>query len=85
MGYRREDYIKVNGILANRRAKAESDADRRRETLYNMLPELRLVDRQLAMTGSQIISAIGGGPNAIRERMAEIEAENVALQVSLTI
>ena len=80
MGYRREDYIKVNELLAERRAKAESDAALRREAVYARLPEVREIDRKLSMTGAKIIDAIGGGSEAIAARIAEIEKENLSLQ-----
>lgn len=80
MSYRREDYIKVNELLAERRQRAESDAGRRREDIYKKLPEIRLIDRKLAMTAANVIDIIGGGPEAVKLGMAKIEAENLALQ-----
>ncbi len=80
MSYRREDYIKVNELLAERRQRAESDASRRREDIYKKLPEIRNIDRKLAMTAANVIDIIGGGPEAVKLGMAKIEAENLALQ-----
>lgn len=80
MSYRREDYIKVNELLAERRRVAESDAEHRRLAVYQRLPEIRLIDRELAMTSAKIINVIGGGPDAVRLEIAKIEAENLALQ-----
>ena len=80
MGYRREDYIKVNELLAERRRAAEADADRRREAVYQKLPEIRDIDRKLAKTASKVIGVIGRGKDAVRLEMAKIEAENLALQ-----
>ena len=80
MGYRREDYEKVNELLAARRAKAESDAVLRREAVYARMPEIRQIDLELSRTGAKIIDAIGGGAGAIEVRIAEIERENMALQ-----
>ncbi len=80
MGYRREDYIKVNELLAERRQRAEADADSRRDEIYRKLPEIRLIDRELAMTAAKIIDLIGEGPDAVKLGMAKIEAENLKLQ-----
>lgn len=80
MGYRREDYIKVNELLAERRRAAEADADRRREAVYQKLPEIRDIDRKLAKTASKVIGVIGRGKDAVHLEMAKLEAENLALQ-----
>ena len=80
MGYRREDYIKVNELFAERRAAAEADAERRRDAVYSALPEIRLIDRELASTGAKIIGAIGGSPDTLDERIAAIKEENLSLQ-----
>lgn len=79
MGYRREDYIKVNELLAERRAKAETEAGRRREAIHAELPEVEAIDRELSRTGSKVISAIGEGKDAVKARIAEIEAESRTL------
>ncbi len=80
MSYRREDYIKVNEILAERRRAAEADAERRREEIYRKLPEIRRIDLDLSRTAAKVIDVIGRGPDAVRLGMAKIEAENLALQ-----
>ena len=80
MGYRREDYIKVNELLAERRLHAESEAERRLYNAYERMPELRSLDCELSMTGSKIIAAMNAGREGLKERIAAVEAENLALQ-----
>lgn len=80
MSYRREDYVKVNELLAERRAKAESEAERRRRAIRAELPEVDAIDRELARTGAKIVGAVGIGESRdrddIKERIAAVEAEN---------
>lgn len=80
MGFSRQIHERANAILAERRAKAERDADRRREEIYIALPEVREIDRKLAMTGAKILSVIGQDKETVAARMAEIERENEELQ-----
>ncbi|MCD7787454.1 MAG: ATP-binding protein [Firmicutes bacterium] len=79
MGYRKDDYIKANGILDERRRAAEAGVDSRRAELHAAVPEILKIDRALSATESSIAEAIGRGPDGIRERIAEIEASNEAL------
>ncbi|MCD7776398.1 MAG: ATP-binding protein [Firmicutes bacterium] len=80
MGYKREDYMRANEILGERRREAESRAETRRRELYTSLPEIKEIDRELSRTQSSIIDAIGKGSAGIRERIAEIEEKNSSLQ-----
>ncbi len=80
MSYRREDYIKVNELLAKRRGDAEAEARARLYDAYERMPELREVDKTLARTSAKIAAAIAGGRDEIEARIAEIEAENMSLQ-----
>ncbi len=79
MGYRREDYAKVNALLAERRAAAEAAAERRRDALYAKLPEMAKIDRALATTAAKIVNVIGGSGD-VKVEIAKIRAENLALQ-----
>lgn len=80
MGYRREDYIKVNGIISERRNAAEAGAERRKLEIYDVLPEIRDVDRQLIATGGKIFSAFGQPKEVLAAKIKEIEDESLALQ-----
>ncbi len=80
MGYRKEDYIKANEVLAERRRRAESDAKKRLSDAYEKIPALKNIDAELSGTERKIIDAIRMGRDGIEERMASLEAENTALQ-----
>ena len=82
MGYRKEDYIKVNEELAERRRRAEADAERRLDEIHAEIPQIAAIDRALSATGSKIIAAISGERDSLGDRIAAVEAENLALQRS---
>lgn len=66
--------------LAEARASRELENDRRVEAIYQAHPRLREIDRQLRATAAQIMAATfrrGGDPSAA---IAEIRAQNLALQ-----
>ncbi len=79
MGYKCEDYIKANELLAERRTNAEAAAERRLRDIYEKLPAIKAVDAELSRTERKIIDAIRLGSDGIGERIASIEAENEAL------
>lgn len=79
MGYRREDYIKANELLSERKLAAEAAASRRLSDIYAKLPEVKRIDTELAGTERKIIDAIRLGPNGVKARMQELEEENLAL------
>lgn len=79
MGYRREDYIKANELLADRKRTAEAAAARRLSDIHAKLPEIGRIDSELAGTERKIIDAIRLGPDGVKARMAELEAENLVL------
>lgn len=79
MGYRKEEYIKANELLAERRTKAEAVAERRLRDVYLKIPDIKEIDRELSATERKIIDAIRLGPQGIKERIAELEAENTKL------
>lgn len=79
MGYRREDYIKANALLTERKLAAEAAAARRLSVIYEKIPEIKRIDTKLSGTERKIIDAIRLGPNGITERMSALEAESLAL------
>lgn len=79
MGYRREDYIKANELLAERKRAAEALAARRLSDIHEKLPAIKEIDAELARTEHKIIDAIRLGPQGVKARMDELEAENLAL------
>lgn len=79
MAHRKEDYIKANAVLSERKLRAEAEAERRLAEMYMKIPELKNIDKELAKTERKIVDAIRLGPGGVKERMAALEAENVML------
>ncbi len=79
MGYRREEYIKANAVLAERKLRAENEAERKLSEIYKKLPTVKLIDAELARTEGKIIDAIRLGPQGVKARMSELEKENLTL------
>ncbi len=80
MGYRREDYEKVNALLAERRAAAESAAAGRLKALYAKLPEVEEIDKELRRTAAKIADVVIDKSGDPKVKIAKIQAENLALQ-----
>lgn len=79
MGHRKEDYIKANSVLLERKMRAEAEAERHLAEMYEKIPELKQIDTELAKTERKIVDAIRLGPGGVKARMAALEAENVML------
>lgn len=62
MSFNRENVSRVRADFVNRRREAAAESDRRKAELYEKLPELRGLDRQIASVGVQVMgAAIQGG------------------------
>ena len=82
MGYNSENYKKVKDRIEERRIRAISDAERRREELHRRSPEISEIDRILTRTGLKLFrTACSGGEN-VREQIERIRNENAQLQES---
>ncbi len=79
MGYRREDYIKANAVLSERRLRAEQNAEKKLAEIYKKLPEIKQIDASLGSTERKIIDAIRLGSDGIKDRIATLEEETNAL------
>ncbi len=79
MGYRREDYIKANAVLSERKLRAEQNAEYRLAEIHKRLPEIKRIDAELAGTERKIIDAIRLGSEGIKERIDALEAETNGL------
>lgn len=80
MGYNRENYKRIRTAYQTKYLKALEEADRRRAELHRQSPEIATIDRKLAQTGAKIAMAAIGTGAEYRERLAEVEQENLRLQ-----
>ena len=82
MGYSREIYDKANDILSRRRQKAFYDAERRRDEIYQKLPQVREIEKQLSKTGFAAAKAVVSGKDTKTE-LIKLRDENLRLQGEL--
>lgn len=80
MGFPKQIYDKASRILTQRRQKANEQARMQKEAIYSALPEIAVIDRQLAQTGMGTIRAVAAAPNNLDEIIAKMREENLALQ-----
>ena len=79
MGYSKENYGYVEGILAKRRQDSAALAEKHTAEVYAKCPELRDVDRRLSATGFALVR-IAMERVEVAERTAAVKRENLALQ-----
>ncbi len=79
MAFRRQEYTKANALLAERKLRAEQNAERKLADIHRKLPEIKAIDASLGKTERKIIDAIRLGRDGIEERIASLEAETNAL------
>lgn len=75
MAYSKENLIRVNEILASRRADAIGSYEKRRTEFMASYPEMISIESALALTGTKIMSA-ALSHELTDEKLAEIKAEN---------
>lgn len=80
MGYNKDNYRRIRAAYQTKYLKAYEEADRRMQELHAKSPELAALDRELSRAGVKIAMAALGTGEAYRERLAEVERENLALQ-----
>ncbi len=80
MGYNKENYRRIRAAYQTKYLRAYEEAERRMEELHEKSPEIAEIDRLLARTGAEIALAALGTGEAYRERLAEVEKQNLALQ-----
>lgn len=80
MGYNKDNYRRIRAAYQTKYLKAYEEADRRMQELHAKSPELAALDRELSRAGAKIAMAALGTGDAYREKLAEVERENLALQ-----
>ncbi len=80
MGYNKENYRRIRTAYQTKYLKAYEQADRRMAELHQKSPAVAEIDRKLAAVGAKIAMAAIGTGESYREKLAEVERENLALQ-----
>lgn len=79
MGYSKENYGYVEGVLAKRRQDGELLSQKRTQEVYAKCPEIREIDRRLAGTGFALVR-VAMEKTDVKARVAALKEENLALQ-----
>lgn len=80
MAYKMENYRLVSERFAERRKRAEKEAEERREEVRRRCPEIGKIDEALAKTGMRIfMTATAANESNAKEKIAEIRRENEEL------
>lgn len=79
MGYSREIYDAAERELAERRKKAENEAQEHRAVFYQRCPPAEQIETQLSATAITAAKAVLGGGNA-REQLTRLKQNNQMLQ-----
>ena len=79
MSYNREDYIRIKGEYSQKYLRAQRRATERRGELYQNIPEVRLLDRQLSRTGMEIMAVIREGEKDAQDQIQGIRQRNQEL------
>ncbi|MBQ8357400.1 MAG: ATP-binding protein [Clostridia bacterium] len=80
MAYNKENYRRIRAAYQTKYLKAYEEAERRMEELHQKSPAIAEIDRKLAATGAEIALAALGTGGSYREKLAEVEKKNRALQ-----
>lgn len=79
MGYSKENYGYVEGILAKRRQESELLSQKHTREVYARCPEIEAIDRRLAGTGFALVR-VAMEKVDVEARVAALKEENLALQ-----
>lgn len=82
--YRRELYDKAMETLENRRSEANARAAALHEKMCAASPKVREIEAKMAESSGKVVAAILRGSN-IEQEVERIKAENLALQVELSM
>ncbi|MBO5929305.1 MAG: hypothetical protein J6Q42_04730, partial [Clostridia bacterium] len=82
--YRRELYDKAMETLENRRSEANARAAALHEKMCAASPKVREIEAKMAESSGKVVAAILKGGN-IEQEVERIKAENLALQVELSM
>ena len=80
MSYSKEVVSAVFDEFEKKRKSNEAKRQARLFEAYEKIPSLKKIDRELSSTGIQILGASLKGKEGLAERIAEIKAQNLALQ-----
>lgn len=80
MGFPKHIYRKANSILTDRRQKAEQEALIRKRELYDAIPELADIERQLSDCGRGVIAAVAARSGDARMLVERMKERSLALQ-----
>ena len=84
MGYSPEIYKQAQAVLEQRRSAAQARAAALRQKLLREVPRLREIEQQMAQSSGKVVSAILKG-NDVEKEVERIKAENLALQVEMSM
>ena len=80
MAYNKEKYRRIRAAYQVKYVKAYEEANRRMAEVHEKSPAIAAIDRQLALTSSEIAMAAIGTGEQYREKLAEVEQKNLMLQ-----
>ena len=80
MAYNKDNYRRIRTAYQTKYLIAYEAADKRLAEIHAKSPELAAIDRELSRAGAKIAMAALGTGEAYREKLAEVERENLALQ-----
>ena len=80
MAYNKDNYRRIRTAYQTKYLIAYEAADKRLAEIHAKSPELAASDRELSRAGAKIAMAALGTGEAYREKLAEVERENLALQ-----
>lgn len=84
MAYSPEIYRQAQAILEQRRSAAQARAATLHQKWVREIPRLREIEQQMATSAGKVVAAILSGNNVERE-VERIKAENLALQVEMSM
>lgn len=80
MGYPKEVYDKAWETLSRRRQEARERTVARREEIHRTIPEIRQIEREMAMTASSVAKVVIADPSRAEEHIEELQHLNLTLQ-----
>lgn len=85
MGYNQENYKRIREAYRTKYLRAYEIANARMAEVHARSSEIDAIDRQLRLTGAEIALAVIGTGEDYRERLAQAEAKNLALQAERAV
>ena len=82
MGYSSNVYKSAQDILFERRLNAEKAADSRRENVYNRIPRIKELEKEISYCGIKAARAVVGGGDVVAQ-MEQLRSQNLAMQKEL--